>query len=56
MKKFNNSDVSTRINRFLDRKAGKILDMETVSDYKSRRSYRNEAVATDTPFIALAIR
>ncbi len=50
------SDVTARINRFLDRKAGKTISMDDLSDYKSRRSHRNEAVAAGAPFIALAIK
>ena len=56
MKQMSTSDLAARINRFKDRKKSLFMDLSEVSDRKVRRSSREQAEVSATPFIALAIK
>ena len=56
MKQMSTSDLAARINRFKDRKKSLFMDLSEVSDRKVRRSSREQAEVSVTPFIALAIK
>lgn len=56
MKKMSTSELTARINRFMDRKMAKMIDTTEVTDRKVRRSHRQYTEVSGTPFIALAIK
>jgi hypothetical protein len=50
------TELTARINRFMDRKVAKTLDISSMSDRKVRRSPRRQIEVSDSPYIALAIK
>jgi hypothetical protein len=56
MKKMSTSELTARINRFMDSKKGKAINLADLSEGKTRRSYRRHVEVSGTPFIALAIK
>lgn len=51
-----NTELTARINRFMDRKLAKTLDLSSLSDRKVHRSPRRHLEVSDSLYIALAIK
>lgn len=56
MKKMSTSELTARINRFMDRKVSRMVDISELADRKVRHSHRQYIEVSGTPFIALAIK
>ncbi|MBC7512212.1 hypothetical protein H7142_00950 [Candidatus Saccharibacteria bacterium] len=56
MKKMSTSELTARINRFMDRKMSTMVDVTEVMDQKVRRTHRQHIEVPGTPFIVLAIK
>ena len=56
MKKMSSDELSARINRFMDSKKAKVIDVTELSDKIGRRSQRRQIEVTTMPFIPLAIK
>lgn len=56
MKKMSTSELTARINRFMDRKMSRLGDESDLTDRKARRSHHQHSIVSTTPYIALAIK
>jgi hypothetical protein len=56
MKNMSNNQLTARINRFMDRKLPKMVDISDFGDRKVRHSQRQQVEVSDTPYISLAIK
>lgn len=56
MKKMSTSELSARINRFMDSRKAKPIDLSEISERKVQRGYRQQIDVMHSPFIALAIK
>jgi len=56
MTKMSTSDLTARINRFLDRKMPLVADVSDLSDHKVRRSPRRLIDVSGAPYIQLAVK
>jgi hypothetical protein len=56
MKKMNSSELTARINRFMDSKKSKMFNLAEVSESNGRHAHRRQIEVSGTPFIPLAIK
>lgn len=56
MKKMSTHELTARINRFMDRKLSRMVDVSELSDRKVRRSHNQHIEVSAAPFIPLAIK
>lgn len=56
MKKMSTSELTARINRFMDRKMSRLGDTSDMTDRNARRNHHQSSVVSTTPYIALAIK
>jgi len=56
MKKMSSNELTARINRFMDSKKSKRIDLSELTEGKVRHEHRRQIEVSGTPFIALAIK
>lgn len=56
MNKMSTSELTARINRFLDRKMPTTIDLAELNSTRARRSQRRNVEVSTTPYITLAVR
>lgn len=56
MNKMNKSELTARINRFMDRKVSKMINVSDLSANRVRHSPRHLIDVSDSPYIMLAVK